>query len=267
MLSQAEFLKMLLTTNMFVSFIWKIPGFRLDFIRPDWMHVVDLGIAPTCVGSVLWCCFKHLGGTIKNWKKACSMLYSLLKFAAEILGVDLPIQFLTIGMFRAQLSKKCSAKLKAAECRYIVPILLTMFDMHFKNEGEHEMQIFHCLDALNDCYVELNRWVDGESGGKLAAHGRKHVLLFGELCKESTDYGYWQLQPKHHIFIHLVENSKTNPKKEWNYMDEDAIGHGARQARWQDVPNFNTAWIRRRRLLFRFDPDEARHIVRSERVR
>ena len=129
------------------------------------------------------------------------------------------------------------------------------------------MQIFHCLDALNDCYVELNRWVDGESGGKLAAHGRKHVLLFGELCKESTDYGYWQLQPKHHISIHLVENSKTNPKKELNYMDEDAIGHGARQARWQDIPNFNTAWIRRRRLLFRFDPDEARHIVRSERVR
>ena len=79
MLSQAEFLETLLTTNMFVSFIWKIPGFRLDFIRPDWMHVVDLGIAPTCFGSVLWCCFKHLGGTIKSWKKACSMLYNLLK--------------------------------------------------------------------------------------------------------------------------------------------------------------------------------------------
>ena len=258
LVTQAEFYRELVTTNMFVSKIWTIPGFRLSFVRPDWMHVVDLGIAPTCVGSVLWYCFKALGGSFQNSKKATSKIFNMLKVAAAVLGHNLPIQALTIGMIRPAMKKKCLARLKAAECRYLVPIVLQMFEMNYAANGEHESKFFHCLEALNDCYLELYRWVEIHSCCRLAARGRRHVMLFAELCKESTDPGYWSLQPKHHIFIHLVELSKTSPRIEWNYMDEDAIGHGARRARLQNIPNFNTGWIRRQRLLYTFDPEIGR---------
>ena len=110
-----------------------------------------------------------------------------------------------------------------------------------KEQGEKDIALVHRVVKR---FVN-NQVIEAVFGPYVTCMLKERVVswlqvFFGE--EESTDLGYWCLQPKPHIFIHLVELSKTG-KREWNYMDEDAIGHGARQAGWQNIPNFDTAWI------------------------
>ena len=241
LVNQGSFLAdIMMGTQRYTSGIWQIPGFVIQFIRPDFMHVADLGVSINCLGNVLWHCFRHM-----------------IMVAAHEMHVELPIMDLTVGMFRAEAKKKAKARLKAAECRHLIPIVLLMFQTHFKND-EHSNLIYLCLGALNDCYLELQNWDDGVSSAKLATFGRRHVMLFGELSKVSDSDRLWCLQPKHHIFVHLCEDSDINPRLEWNYADEDAIGIAASQSSHVNIPYFSTAWIKRHRLTFRFDPAQGR---------
>ena len=257
-MNQGSFLAdIMMGTQRYTSGIWQIPGFVIQFIRPDFMHVADLGVSLTCLGNVLWHCFRQLGGSFNSPKLACSALFNMIKVAARQMHVELPIMDLTVGMFRAEAKKKAKARLKAAECRHLIPIVLLMFQTHFKND-EHSNLIYLCLGALNDCYLELQNWDDGVSSAKLATFGRRHVMLFGELSKVSDSDRLWCLQPKHHIFVHLCEDSDINPRLEWNYADEDAIGIAASQSSHVNIPWFSTAWIKRHRLTFRFDPAQGR---------
>lgn len=258
LMNQRKFLEeVMMGDQRHTSGIWQIPGFVIMFIRPDWMHVADLGVSLTCLGNVLWHCFRKLGGSFNSPKRACSALFNMITVAAREMGVEMPIADLTVGMFRAEAKKKAKARLKAAECRHLIPIVLLMFQTHFRND-EHSNLICLCLGALNDCYLELQSWDGGVSSAKLAAFGRRHVMLFGELSKVADSDRLWSLQPKHHIFVHLCEDSDINPRLEWNYADEDAIGIAAAQSSYVQIPWFSTAWIRRHRLLFRFDPAEGR---------
>ena len=50
------------------------------------------------------------------------------------------------------------------------------------------------------------------------------MLLLVQLRDESADPLLWNLYPKHHLFIHIVESAVTNPRDEWNYGDESEIG-------------------------------------------
>ena len=69
----------------------------------------------------------------------------------------------------------------------------------------------------------------------MAALGRKHLLLYGELAVEfmdslefqKTDYIRWKVSPKHHALQHCLDTQVSvcgNPTLVWNYSDESFIG-------------------------------------------
>ena len=88
-------------SGRFISEIWSIPGFVLEYVRPDFMHAGCLGILQYFWGNCVFECFQHLNGTFKNPKPACSKFLSMFKAVARDLNVDLPIGNLVVGMFRA----------------------------------------------------------------------------------------------------------------------------------------------------------------------
>ena len=67
--------------------------------------------------------FKELGGTFAKSLTACGRIMQLLRLQARVLGVECPIGALTVTMFRSKGTEKPKLKLKAAETRYLIPIL------------------------------------------------------------------------------------------------------------------------------------------------
>ena len=86
--------------------------------------------------------------------------------------------------------------------------------------------------------------------------GRQHLLLYCELRMSSTREASWNLFPKHHMFIHLVEETVSNPRLEWNYLDEAAIGEAAKLAASCNTQHIATQALQKYRLTFTLD---ARH--------
>ena len=81
-----------------------------------------------------------------------------------------------------------------------------------------------CVDSLIACYSEMDAWDQRTSPRRFALSGKRHLLLLVRLNEETNDDAMWNLYPKHHLLIHVVENSMVNPRLEWNYGEESTIG-------------------------------------------
>ena len=67
--------------KQYVCGIFQIPGLTLDFVKPDWMHTVDLGILQYLVGCIMWELFLAVGGTWYKHTQACATLMNIIKNA------------------------------------------------------------------------------------------------------------------------------------------------------------------------------------------
>lgn len=197
----------------YISSAWSIPGFSISLVRPDFMHTVCLGVLQYLGGNVMYDCFRALGGTWENSRAAVSKLEAIVKTMARQLAVPPPFHCLTIGMFRSSGAQKPKLKLKAAEGRYCLPLVRHMLEHCFPTDTLYAKTRLLCVGHLCKCYAELDNWVDGgESRLRLASHARKHVVLYQELSRLSTDELMWHMYPKHHLFVHVAETSYVNPR-------------------------------------------------------
>ena len=194
--------------------------------------------------------FIEVGGVPSNAAKArdaCGKIIIMMRTTAKDMNVEMPFNDLTIGMIRGE-NKKTKLKLKAAEGRRTLPILLRMLQTFFSH-GAHATLRLQCVQALADSYSEFSCWVDGgESARRLARFGQRHLILYGELVR--TKLAVWVLYPKHHLYAHLCEQAVACPSLEWNYMDENEIGVCARMARKCNQQFLEKALIKRYRCTF-----------------
>ena len=249
--SQAAFWEQAVAEQRFVSAIWEFPGFHLSFIRPDWMHMVDLGTLRYLQGDILWDLFVERGGVFSRSKAACSKLESLLGMCASRLGLEKPFYSLTVTMFRPKLSKKPQLKLKAAQGRYLLPILREALVTCFDCSTEHQKLRLQCTDSLLECYRIMEVW-EGLStpSADFVRAGRRYLILSRALSDQSPDPLRWHLYPKHHVVVHLIEAAMVNPRDEWNYGDESEIGDAVKLARRSSARHMATALIERYRATF-----------------
>ena len=215
--------------QVFVSTIWGIPGFCVQFCKADWMHVACLGILQAACGSALWELFVSLGGVQSRSTSACMRLLTMFRVMSKALDVECPIGDLVVTMFRSTMSKSPKLKLKAAEGRRFLVVLRKVLASCFPLGTPHAATRFSCIDNLFLCYHEMDHWVDGgSSSANLARFGRRHLLLYcdmGRLVGEESLL--WPLYPKHHVFGHLAGEADTNPKRNWNYAMESEIGNAS----------------------------------------
>ena len=209
----------------YVSGIFAIPGFTISSVRPDWMHVADLGIVQGFLGCVLWQLFSiELKGNFSNHLDPCGKLMMLLRMHARRLGVECPIGHLTIFMFRTKNSKRPKLRAKAAETRYLCPIILDMLQFSFPSDSAYASLRIHCLQALCDCYHTFSHWEGLPSTRLLGELARRHMVLLADLHTATGQPLLYQVQPKHHLFVHIAELAFTNPILEWCYGDESELG-------------------------------------------
>jgi hypothetical protein len=233
--------------TVYVSAIWSIPGFHISYCRPDWMHSCCLGILQYLNGNCVQEMFEEVGGRYGSPGSACAKLENIMRVMSKSLGVDPPFHSLTLGMFRRASEPKPKLRLKATEGRRFLPVLREMLANAFKLDTPRAKVRLHCVEALLRCYRELDQWQDGGvSCHRLLTSARQHLLLYVELNKGSAPH-MWQLYPKHHQFIHVVESTRCNPKLEWNYSDEDEIGRAAKQAAVSNTLFVETALLERYR--------------------
>jgi len=153
----------------------------------------------------------------------------LIKMKSHAAGLkQAPINSLTLNMFKAD-GKRPRLKTKAAETRNLVPVTLLILEM-FGLSSTHAQTRYECLKCLNEIYKEMEGWND-HSGARIAELARKHCILYSalgeEACRNSGDWMFWRMSPKHHMMIHLCEDqleATGNPRFHWCYRDESEIG-------------------------------------------
>ena len=77
--------------EQYISGIWAIPGFHLDMVRPDWMHMCCLGVAQYLLGNCFWEMFVELGGVFTRPKTALAMLENMIEAVAHQLQIPKPV--------------------------------------------------------------------------------------------------------------------------------------------------------------------------------
>ena len=135
------FLSTCLLSNLFVSPLFLLPGFRIEYVTADLMHCVCLGIVQYCLGNIIFeiCFGKEMGGTIGKSGETLGEFMCLLRLASRNLdpAIQCPIGTLTLGMLR----KKAGApklKTKAAEGRHLVPVLVWVLRHCFPLDTPHQ---------------------------------------------------------------------------------------------------------------------------------
>ena len=231
--------------DSFTSAFWEIPGTTLATVKADWMHVVDLGVLQSCVGAIVFDLFIELGGSYANPKPACGRLLKLFRSVARDMDCDLPFASLTVHMMRAAWDKKPKMKLKAAEGRYFAPILLQVLKECFATTSSYQLLRIEVLDTLCKCYTLFQNWEGISSTHQLTRLARRHVMLYQEMHRMTADKLCFVVQPKHHIMLHLAENSWSNPATEWCYGDESQIGKAVKVVSNSARPNIVTHLIKR----------------------
>ena len=219
-----------LLREAFVSEIWNFPGFQLEYVSLDWMHIADLGVTQIVLGSLMLECFVQVGGLTFKPGPACGILLTLIKRFSKHLGVQPPINALTINMFRPNASKPVRFKGKAAECRHLLPVMVEIIKVAMPLESDHEILRYNCCAAFAKIYWEITHWTDG-AADRAIEQGRKFNVLFRELS-ESRGPLVWRQTPKIHLFNHLLEEMKVagNASDHWCYPDERMIGKAAKIA-------------------------------------
>ena len=199
------------------------------------------GVLQYLNGNVVWELFVALGGTHTRWQRACAQLMHMVEISARRLGVEKPFNTLTGKMIRVSTTQKPKLKLKAAEGRHFLPVLIDMVRTFFPVDTEHAQTRLHCLEALQACYREMIEWNPQTSPSSLGQHCRRHLLLWAALKEATDDPWLWCFYPKHHLLLHAAEQSTTNPMLEWNYADESEIGAAVLVAKGCNVNHIATS--------------------------
>lgn len=236
------------------SLIFLIPGFLIIFCIVDMMHAGCLGVLQYAQGNVVYELWRKLGGTRKKWQHACGLLENMFISMSKEMGVSRPFHSLTIGLFLPASNKPC-LKLKAAEGRHCLPVLIRILQTFFPPTNEHEEMRMACIQALANVYDEMENWIGGGvSSFQIGVYARKHLLLYAELSRLSLDKRKWKLYPKHHLFQHCCENARSNPRLSWNYTCEAEMGAAVGLANCCNTPTLCRMVLEKYRGTFQLEP-------------
>ena len=232
-ISHRSFIENVQSSGSYISKLFSVPGFILEFVLGDLMHMSCLGVLPLVLGNVLFEIFISMGGEITKPSAVLDALLVLLKIGARNSGVEPPFTSLSMSMIRAP-GKSPKLRCKAAKCRATLKCVLFVLKYLRPPENEYQEIRLALLQHFADMYRLLEEWSKDESKihhGPLAAEsGRKMLLLFTQLSLRQPAgkwLQYWRPVPKCHAMLHCLEEQVSvcgNPRDAWNYLDESTMG-------------------------------------------
>ena len=216
------------------SRVFTIPGVRVEHMTGDLMHTADLGTIQYLLGCIIWeVLFVDMQGTESSPDDVMSQFLTFIRMASKKLGMTAPpINRLTLGMIKKPGSPP-KLKTKAAEGRRLLPCVLWVLENIIKVVTDHQRLRYNCAKQMQLMYESL--MTQPFNGAECAKHGRKHLILWAELGRQSLascsfhNRGWllYRWYPKHHLLLHCLEDQVAvagNPRECWCYYDESTIG-------------------------------------------
>ena len=204
----------------------------------DPLHIFDLGISHYVCGNVLFelCYTAKYFPAVLTPTGRLELLWGLVVAAYRRSNSTEQLGQLTLSMFTDPNAPRAtqpilSSRVKAAETRHLVPILLGVFrDLH-DAACESDVRILHVLSNLSDSYGLLEREeymfgadvvqrLDGCVQGVLVNY---RYLNYAAI---TAGLQRWHEVPKFHYAEHSsLQSAYGNPRYNWTYMEEDFMGH------------------------------------------
>ena len=232
-----EFLASLRAAGLPVSPLLSLPGFTLDMVVLDWLHVVDLGVGADLLGNLFWQVLT-VSSTVFPGSNSEDRLFALWNRLLTWYKVTKPasrLDNLTKEMVKA--GDKPKLKAKGAECRYLLTFGAEVACSLAEAEPTAHNQT---VSALFCKLVGLQRMVAGSTTFQADAAAklcRQVCVLYAALHQSMVAKGkpnLWDLKPKVHLLQEMVEYQTYmhgNPRNFWCYRDESWCGFWARASK------------------------------------
>ena len=215
-----------------------LPGVSGLNVMADAMHIIDLGVSHHVIGNVLFklCWEDRYFAAARTPQNRLDMLWTLVEQIYIARGVSCRIGEMSLGHFtdtrRPHLTyPSLSTRIKAAETRHFLPVLLSIFSDRCNlaiAEDSHMLQMLRGLDAA---YTVLNSNVEHKLPPAEVAEFQRGIEAclqhYRWLHADANDRNklWWQEVPKHHYVQHIsAQAAFQNPRYSWNYSDEDFMG-------------------------------------------
>lgn len=245
-LSHWELLQKWAETGVGVCPLWQAPGVSLKIVTLDWLHIADLGVASVFQGN-LWYYILNKIAPGESRKSQCSKLFlQLQEFYRANADVTSRYDTLVPTMLKQPKSQP-RLRGKGAEIRGVVAFSYALACKYLEDSDPKEHTMKQAARLLLEVYNNLSH--DRFNADNMKTQGRQFMALCAALEKASAGTLYWQLKPKHHLFLHLCE-SGSNPVDTWTYRDEDFGGAMAALARRRGGKNSPRASAERMLRLF-----------------
>ena len=253
-----QFMETLMVAGLALSPLLALPGFKLDFVVLDWLHIVDLGLGADLLGNLFYevthsACVLFPANSKEYrldqlWEKM-QKWYKAVKPASRL-------DNLTFEMFTGK-NGKPKLRAKGGECRYLIPFgALLAGEIASAQSTPHN----HAVARLFYCLVELQKWVSGDykpyDSDAASLFCRQVCILYSALHVEATNKGkpnLWDMKPKVHLFQELIEYQSVvmgNPRHFWCYRDESWCGYWAKASKRRG--GANTVAMTAERFLDRY---------------
>ena len=226
------------------------PGLTTSCFKPDWLHVVDLGVTCDFLGNLLLLLSTKFEG--RSHKARVAAMWQHMQGWYRTLPVDVvtPLQNLTTTMLQGSSTKPPKLRAKAAQARGLVQYAVLAADVYLGG-NDREDTAKAMAHELASCYACLS--LSEFSHEKLATHCQQYCLL-AVAMEAAHDGVLWRCKPKLHLFQELAEFHTDCPSLFWTCRDEDFGGSMAQFARKRG--GARTPWAISKSVL---DRHQARH--------
>ena len=117
------------------SKVFMVPFFRFAFIKLDWLHIVDLGVAADCLGNIFWQAQTRMPG---NLQQRLQQLFLEMRTYYAAAQCNDRLATLTEGMLRKSATSPPKLKAKGAECRNLVAFAVQIAGKYFTDASKPE---------------------------------------------------------------------------------------------------------------------------------
>ena len=215
--------------------IFNLLGASFYTLVADSLHIMDLGVSHRVLGNV----FFHIVWegdyfTSATAEERLGEFWRLIQLENLGSGAKSQLGTLTLNMFSNPTGRNAhqpdlSTRVKAAETRHLVPVVLSVFSRLKRRLNPQDTLIFNILHCLPLYYSILSEHKDVVSL-PLAAQRELERALWS-INRNYSALGAWAAERrllrwgvtiKFHMALHIALQSRyTNPALTWTYIDED----------------------------------------------
>ena len=215
--------------------LWWLPGLSLANLFADPMHTLDLGVNHYFLGSILWLlCFtdKYVEGATPAQR--CEDVWGRIARQYAGRGTTSQLSTLELKFFVSDIKaprqgRVCmSSRVKAAECRHLVPIVLMIWEDVMDHASLFDTHVLLALRAMTTIYQQIDecdtyRFTDAALA-KWQAAIDEFISNYDILntAVQANDPHLFHFTIKLHVVEHLKAQAEVqSPQWSWCYMDED----------------------------------------------